>query len=876
MDSYEPEKIEKKWQKIWEEEKIWAAVDCDTTKPKFYILDMFPYPSAEGLHVGHPKGYTATDVIARYMRMKGYNVLHPMGFDAFGLPAENYAMKTGIHPAIVTKKNIDNIRRQIKSLGLSYDWDREIDTTDPEYYRWSQWIFIQLFKRGLAYETVAPINFCTSCKTGLANEEVKAGACIKCGSEVIRKNLRQWALRITAYAERLLKGLDELDWPENIKTMQREWMGKSYGADILFPIHDPPAGIPKNIRVYTTRPDTLFGATYMVLAPEHPLVLPLTKPERRQEVEKYIEAAKRKSDLVRTGIQKEKTGLWIGSYCINPLTGKKIPIWIADYVLMSYGTGAIMAVPAHDQRDYEFAKKYNLEIIYVVKPNHGSPLPEDKAFVDEGIAINSGQFNGLKTSEFIPAIIKYLEEKSIGEGKVRYKLRDWLFSRQRYWGEPIPIVHCQQGCGVVPLPEESLPLLLPEVEKYQPTGTGESPLAAIQEWVNTTCPRCGGKALRETNTMPQWAGSCWYYLRYIDPHNRKKLVDPEKEKYWMPVDLYIGGAEHAVLHLLYARFWHMFLYDIGVVSTPEPFKRLRNQGMILGFSYRYWEDEEGRKYSFNEVVSADETGERKVGKTTRKTLIEKWVPPHEVERGKDGNYYRVGDNKTPLEQVIEKMSKSRGNVINPDDIVKKYGADVLRLYEMFMGPLDASCPWSTEGIEGVARFINRAWKIFSEKPIVNKPASKQLERVRHQSIKKVTQDIERFNFNTAISQLMVYLNRIGNENEIPQEDAETFILLLSPFAPHFTEEIWEKMGKTQRILHEKWPRWIEEKTKEETITLAVQVNGKVRGKIQIDRGTQQETIKEKALSLPNVQKHIEGKSINKIVIVRNIVNIVAK
>jgi len=874
MPKYDHKEVEKKWQEIWEKEGIFKAIDNDRNRPKYYILDMFPYPSSEGLHVGHPKGYTASDVITRYKRMKGYNVLHPMGFDAFGLPAENYAIKTGIHPAIVTKRNIDNIRRQIKMLGFAYDWEREIETDDPSYYRWTQWIFLQMFKRGLAYEILAPINFCPTCKTGLANEEARGGLCNRCGSEVVRKDMRQWALKITDYAEKLLEGLNELDWPESIKTMQREWIGKSYGADIFFPVYEPPFREFDKLQVFTTRPDTIFGATFMVLAPEHPFTAVLTKQEHRAEVERYVEEARKKSDLQRSELQKEKTGVFTGSYCINPVTGEKIQVWVADYVLMGYGTGAIMAVPAHDQRDYEFAVKFNLPIIKVVEPPHGKQSPEGKAYEEEGIAVNSGPFSGMKTKEAVEAIIGYLEKKGLGQKKVRYKLRDWIFSRQRYWGEPIPVVHCEGKCGIVPLNEKDLPLLLPKVDRYEPSETGESPLARISDWVNTTCPECGGKAKRETNTMPQWAGSCWYYLRYIDPRNKERLVDPAKEKYWMPVDLYVGGAEHAVLHLLYARFWHRFLYDIGVVSTPEPFQKLRNQGMILGFSYRYYETSGGRILDYTLVKSAPGDAERKIAVDSGETVIERWVGPDRVQK-RGGEFYHKEISELKLEEVIEKMSKSRGNVVNPDEIVENYGADVLRLYEMFMGPLDSSCPWSTEGIEGLNRFIQKAWKVISEKKIVQKDLDK-LTRMRHKTIKKVTQDIERFNFNTAISALMVYLGEIAREEEIPHEDIRTFILLLSPFAPHFAEESWELIGEKGRILQEKWPDWDEVKTVDEMVSMGVQVNGKLRGTMEIETGAGEEEIRKKALSIPNVQNHVQGKTIHKVIITKQVINIVVK
>jgi leucyl-tRNA synthetase len=655
MAKYPFETIEPKWQKYWADNKTFRAAE-DPAIPKDkrrYVLDMFPYPSAQGLHLGHPEGYTATDIYCRYLRMNGYNVLHPMGFDSFGLPAENYAIKTGTHPAITTAANVETFRTQIKTLGFSYDWDREVDTSTEDYYRWTQWIFLKLFEKGLAYEAESPINWCPSCKTGLANEEVKDGLCERCGEKVTRKRIRQWILKITAYAERLLADLDTLDWPEAVKLMQRNWIGRSEGANVTFKID----GHPDKLEVYTTRPDTLFGATYMVLSPEHPLVEKITTAEQKQAVSKYIESAARKSDLERTDLAKEKTGVFCGAYAINPVNEKKIPIWIADYVLISYGTGAIMAVPAHDERDWDFAKAFNLPIILVVsaeKPEGGrdySGEPSECTAAD-GYSVNSGSFTGLGTAEAKKRITVWLEEKGIGKRAVNYKLRDWIFSRQRYWGEPIPVVHCTQ-CGIVPLAETDLPLKLPNVKSYAPTGTGESPLAGIDEWVNTVCPKCGGKAKRETNTMPQWAGSCWYYIRYLDPKNDKAFAAKEKIEYWLPVDLYVGGAEHAVLHLLYSRFWHKVLYDLGLVNTVEPFQRLINQGMILG-----------------------------------------------------------EDN--------QKMSKSRGNVINPDDVIKEYGADSLRLYEMFLGPLEVSKHWIASGIIGVSRFLERLWAI-SEKPLCEGP-----------------------------------------------------------------------------------------------------------------------------------------------------------
>lgn len=810
MAKYPFESIEKKWQKRWEDEKTFRAVE-DPSYPKEkrrYVLDMFPYPSGAGLHVGHPEGYTATDIYCRYLRMQGYNVLHPMGFDAFGLPAENYAIQTGTHPEVTTMANIERFRKQIKSLGFSYDWDREVSTCKPDYYKWTQWIFLQLFKRGLAYESEMPINWCPSCKTGLANEEVKDGLCERCHSKVTRKRIRQWVLKITAYADRLLDGLDTLDWPEPIKLMQRNWIGRSEGASVIFSID----GQKERLEIYTTRPDTLFGATYMVLAPEHPLVDAITTAEQRAEVDIYVDEAALKSDLERTDLAKEKTGVFTGAYAVNPVNGAKIPIWISDYVLISYGTGAIMAVPAHDERDWDFAKVFGLPIIQVVAAD-GETGPFDKepehCMAAEGFAVNSGEFSGLSTAEFKAKITAWLEEKGIGKKAVNYKLRDWLFSRQRYWGEPIPIVHCEK-CGIVPLPEESLPLLLPEVESYAPTGTGESPLANIPDWVNTTCPVCGGPAKRETNTMPQWAGSCWYYLRYLDPKNEKAFADPAKIDYWMPVDLYVGGAEHAVLHLLYSRFWHKVLYDIGLVNTDEPFVRLVNQGMILG--------------------------------------------------GEDN----------------QKMSKSRGNVVNPDDIIRDFGADSMRVYEMFMGPLQVSKPWSTAGLIGVSRFLERAWAV-SEKPLTEAEPSLELTKLLHKTMKKVTGDTATLNFNTAISQMMIFLNDVAKLETIPRALWEQFVLLLAPYAPHLGEELWERLGHSESVAREAWPSYDESLTRDDEKEIVVQVNGKIRERFMIPSGSDETALRETALGLPKVKEWLSGKKIAKVIVVRDkLVNVVVK
>ena len=806
MSEYNFKVIEKKWRDYWEKNNTFKVTE-DKSIPKdnrLYVLDMFPYPSGDGLHVGHPEGYTATDIYTRFKKMNGFNVLHPMGFDAFGLPAENYAIKTGTHPAETTYRNIDKFRDQIKSFGFCYDWDREIATCDADYYKWTQWIFLQLFKKGLAYEDNVPINWCPSCLTGLANEEVKDGKCDRCDGIIERRRIRQWMLKITAYAERLLEDLKLLDWNDSIKLMQENWIGKSEGANVDFVVESTG----DVLTVYTTRPDTLFGATYMVMAPEHPLVEKITTAENKDTVNKYIEEASKKSDLQRTELEKEKTGVFTGGYAVNPVNNKKIPIWIADYVLISYGTGAIMAVPAHDTRDFDFAKKFSIPIIQVVSKD-GSLYDVEEAETFDGVAVNSGQFDGLNTSDFKKKITDWLEKEGKGKKAINYKLRDWVFSRQRYWGEPFPIVHCEK-CGVVPLDEKDLPLELPNVETYQPTGTGESPLAAIEEWVNTTCPSCGGPAKRETNTMPQWAGSCWYYLRFMDPKNAKELAGKDKIEYWSPVGLYVGGAEHAVLHLLYARFWHKFLYDIGVVNTLEPFIKLRNQGMILG------------------------------------------------ENG-------------------EKMSKSRGNVINPDDVIAEHGADTLRMYEMFLGPLAVDKPWNTQSIYGVRRFLEKAWRLF-DKPIEeDAPISDEVDKLHHKTIKIVTEKLDNLEFNTAISQLMILLNSLQKEEKLNKGVMKDFVRILHPFAPFITEEFWEMLGEKPTILNEKWPAYDPAKTIDDTVTVVFQVNGKIRSKEELAKGTAQDELIKLALENERVKEYTDGKTIiKKIAVPDKLVNIVVK
>lgn len=798
--------VEKKWQQYWEQNKTFKTSE-DPNKKKFYALDMFPYPSGAGLHVGHPEGYTATDILSRMKRMQGYNVLHPMGWDAFGLPAEQYALDTGNDPAEFTEKNINTFRRQIKSLGFSYDWDREINTTDPHYYKWTQWIFTKLYEHGLAYVDEVAVNWCPALGTVLANEEVIDGKSERGGHPVERRPMKQWVLKITAYAERLLEDLEELDWPESIKEMQRNWIGRSEGAEVTFAIE----GHDQTFTVFTTRPDTLYGATYTVLAPEHKLVEQITTPEQRAAVEAYLEQTKHKSDLERTDLAKEKTGVFTGAYAINPVNGERLPIWIADYVLISYGTGSIMAVPAHDERDYEFAKTFDLPIKAVIA---GGDISKE-AYTGDGEHINSGMLDGLNKEQAINKMIEWLEKEGKGSRKVTYRLRDWLFSRQRYWGEPIPILHLEDGT-MKTVPESELPIMLPKTKEIKPSGTGESPLANITDWLNTVDPETGKKARRETNTMPQWAGSCWYFLRFIDPHNDKALADPEKLKQWLPVDIYIGGAEHAVLHLLYSRFWHKFLYDIGVVPTKEPFQKLFNQGMILG-------------------------------------------------------------------ENNEKMSKSKGNVVNPDDIVNSHGADTLRLYEMFMGPLDASIAWSTKGLDGARRFLDRVYRLFVQdngelNPKIvdtNKPTS--MERVYHQTVKKVTEDYEGLRFNTGISQLMVFVNEAYKADVLPKKYMEDFVKMLSPIAPHLGEELWEKLGHNDTIAYEPWPTYDESKLVEDEVEIVIQINGKNKEKMLIASDSTKEQMEELALGNELIKELIEGKTIVKIIAVPGkLVNIVVR
>ena len=833
MSFYNHKEIESKWQGYWAEHHTFKT-GTDASKPKFYALDMFPYPSGAGLHVGHPEGYTATDILSRYKRAQGYNVLHPMGWDAFGLPAEQYAMDTGNDPAEFTAENIANFKRQINALGFSYDWDREVNTTDPNYYKWTQWIFTKLYEKGLAYEAEVPVNWVEELGTAIANEEVLPdGTSERGGYSVVRKPMRQWMLKITAYAERLLNDLDELDWPESIKDMQRNWIGKSTGANVTFKVK----GTDKEFTVFTTRPDTLFGATFTVLAPEHELVDAITSSEQAEAVANYKHQASLKSDLARTDLAKEKTGVWTGAYAINPVNGKEIPIWIADYVLASYGTGAVMAVPAHDQRDWEFAKQFALPIVEVLE---GGNVAE-AAYTEDGLHVNSDFLDGLNKEDAIAKIVAWLEEKGCGQEKITYRLRDWLFSRQRYWGEPIPIIHWEDGTSTA-VPESELPLVLPVTKDIRPSGTGESPLANLTDWLEVT-REDGVKGRRETNTMPQWAGSSWYYLRYIDPHNTEKLAGEDLLKQWLPVDIYVGGAEHAVLHLLYARFWHKFLYDLGVVPTKEPFQKLFNQGMILGTSYR---DHRGA------LVATDKVEKR------------------------DGSFFHV-ETGEELEQAPAKMSKSLKNVVNPDDVVEQYGADTLRVYEMFMGPLDASIAWSEEGLEGSRKFLDRVYRLITSKEIVSENNG-ALDKVYNETVKAVTEQIESLKFNTAIAQLMVFVNAANKEDKLYVDYAKGFVQLIAPFAPHLAEELWQTLAATgESISYVAWPTWDESKLVEDEIEIVVQIKGKVRAKLMVAKDLSREELQEIALADEKVKAEIDGKEIVKVIVVPNkLVNIVVK
>jgi leucyl-tRNA synthetase len=868
MAGYPFKDLEAKWQRYWESNQTFRTDErVDTTRPKYYVLDMFPYPSGEGLHAGHPEGYTASDIIARYKRMRGYNVLHPIGWDAFGLPAEQYAIRTGTHPRRTTEQNIARFRTQLKALGLSYDWRREVNTTNPQYFRWTQWIFKQLFERGLAYQREQPVWWCPELGTTLANEEVIDGKSEVGGFPCVRRPLRQWMLKITAYADALLDGLDDLDWPESTKEMQRNWIGRSEGAEIDFPAEGRDD---LTIRVFTTRPDTLFGATYMVLAPDHELVDALTSSARRAQVDAYRERAAQKSELERSELQKEKTGVFTGAHALNPANGESIPIWIADYVLSGYGTGAIMAVPAQDQRDWEFATKHALPIVRTVQP----PADFDgEAYLGDGPMINSGFLNGLSVPEGKAKMTQWLIERGKGQRKINYKLRDWLFSRQRYWGEPFPIIFVDDEARA--LPDDALPVTLPELEDFRPSGTPEGPLANAKDWLRTSDPDTGEPAVRETNTMPQWAGSCWYYLRYIDPDNDRRLVDPELEQYWMPVDLYIGGAEHAVLHLLYARFWHKVLYDAGVVSTPEPFGKLVHQGTILGeLEYTAYEDGAGRAVGADRVEGGKEVDSG--GPVRAKKLAESDV----VKQG--DRFVLREDPAVAVDARAHKMSKSRGNVVNPDKIVERFGADAFRLYEMFMGPLEQVKPWSTHGVEGTHRFLNRVWRLVvdartgtvAESVRDETPTLEQL-RLLHRTIAKVTEDIEALRFNTAIAALMELTNAANKWPALPREVAETLLLLLAPMAPHIAEELWQRLGHEQSLAYEVWPEADPEYLKQDTLKIPVQVNGKMRGQIEIDRDAEEQEVLELARRDANVGRYLQGKDLKRAIYVRGrIVNFV--
>ena len=875
---YDPRTIEPRWQDFWLENETFKA-ELDPEKPKYYVLDMFPYPSGDGLHVGHPEGYTATDILARYKRMRGFNVLHPMGWDAFGLPAEQYAIKTGTHPRITTQRNIDRFRKQVRSLGFSFDWSREIDTTDPAYFKWTQWIFCRLHERGLAYRAEVPVNWCPALGTVLANEEVIDGKSEVGGHPVERRPMKQWMLRITEYADRLLEDLNTLDWPESIKKMQREWIGRSEGARIRFEVdaHEGEA-----IEVFTTRPDTLFGATYMVLAPEHELVARITSPEQREAVDAYVRKSEHRSERARL---LEKTGVFLGAHAVHPVSGAKIPIWIADYVLAGYGTGAIMAVPGHDERDHAFAREFGLDIVPVVSPPEGHDIHAE-AWVGDGTGVNSDFLDGLATPDAKRRMIDWLVENGRGEAEVTYKLRDWLFSRQRYWGEPFPVVHREDGSTVL-VPEEQLPLTLPELDDFKPSGDFEPPLGRVQDWVETTDPETGAPARRDANTMPQWAGSCWYFLRFVDPTNDEEPWSQEAADYWMPVDLYVGGAEHAVLHLLYARFWHKVFYDLGLVNTVEPFQKLINQGMILGESFRYYDDNPSDKEDVPvELYSHDQVeldGESAFAKGSGTELKARWLMPSEVAYV-DGQPRHPDHPDLTLEPVIEKMSKSRGNVVNPDDVITELGADSLRIYEMFIGPLEKAAPWSTKDIQGISRFLHRTWRLVMEdtedgtsrlRELAPGDGTPEQARLTAETIAGVTEDVEAMHFNTAISKLMVMVRDIAKDAPLPENAARTLALLLSPFAPHLGEELWRQLGNTESLAYEPWPEADTSLLVDDTVTLAIQVNGKRRGEIEVPADASKDAITEAAIASEAVQRHLQGRDPKKVIVVPGrLVNIV--
>ncbi len=878
--AYAPAEIEPRWQSWWLEHETFRA-EIDPDRPKYYVLDMFPYPSGDGLHVGHPEGYTATDILARYKRMRGFNVLHPMGWDAFGLPAEQYAIKTGTHPRITTQRNIENFKRQIQSLGFSYDWSREIDTTSPEYARWTQWIFRKLYERGLAYQAEVPVNWCPELGTVLANEEVIDGKSEVGSHPVVRLPMVQWMLRITDYAERLLADLEDLDWPEPIKKMQREWIGRSEGARVRFAVEGHEG---ESIEVFTTRPDTLFGATYMVLAPEHPLVDRLTTDAHRETVRAYVDRAARRSERARMADAEEKTGVFTGGRALNPVNGEPIPIWIADYVLAGYGTGAIMAVPGHDERDWAFARSHDLPIVEVVT---GGDVSE-AAFAGEGTATRSGFLDGLPTAEAKQKMNAWLEEQDVGEAAITYKLRDWLFSRQRYWGEPFPVLHLEDG-GVALVPESDLPLTLPELDDYRPTGEDfEAPLARVKDWIETSDPETGRPARRDANTMPQWAGSCWYFLRFVDPHNTEAPWSQEAERYWMPVDLYVGGAEHAVLHLLYARFWHKVFYDLGLAHTKEPFQKLVNQGMILGESFRYWDDNladdakaSPRRYAFDQVTQTEDGPVAADDGTPLKT---RWLNTGDVVVDTEsGAAHAKNHPDVALERVVEKMSKSRGNVVNPDDVVVEYGADSMRLYEMFIGPLEKAAPWSTEGIQGIFRFLQRVWRLLVDESAEGEPlrdladggGTPEQARLTARTISGVTEDLEGMRFNTAIAKLMVFVRDIAKDGPLPRTSAETLVLLLSPMAPHIGEELWRRLGHDDTLAYEPWPIADTSLLVDEEITIVLQVNGKKRDQLRVPKDASKDQIEALALESERVQSHLGGRDPKKVIVVPGrLVNVV--
>lgn len=835
---YDPKTIEPRWQKYWEENHTFRTGE-DRSRPKYYVLDMFPYPSGEGLHVGHPEGYTATDVVARYKRMMGFNVLHPMGWDAYGLPAERYAVRTGVHPAVTTRRNIANFKEQVKRLGFSYDWEKEVSTTDPDFIRWTQWIFLKLYERGLAYQAEVPVNWCPAQGTVLANEEVKDGRYVETGEPVERRTMKQWMLKITEYADRLLEDLDDLDWPEGVKAMQRNWIGRSEGAEATFAV----AGRDSAVTVYTTRPETIFGATFVVLSPEHPAIDNVVTEDRHAAVDAYRARASAMSAVEKA--RRSTTGVFTGGYAINPASGARMPIWVSDYVLMNYGTGAIMAVPAHDERDHGFARKFDLPIVEVSRGPEAVDV-QDAAWDGEGSMLNSGFMDGMDATSARKAAIAWMEERKVGVGRVRYKLRDWLFSRQRYWGEPFPVMHRSDG-AIIPLPEDSLPLLAPELDEYRPTPDGEPPLARAEGWVRTVDPATGMEAVRETNTMPQWAGSCWYYLRFIDPKNVEAPIDPEKEKYWMPVDLYVGGAEHAVLHLLYARFWHKVLFDLGVVSTKEPFRKLFNQGMILAYSYR---DAAGRYYRPEDVTE------------------------------KDGRWF-VGD--VEVDRQVEKMSKSKFNVVNPDEVIDLYGADSMRLYELFMGPLDVAKPWQMSGVAGVSRFLQRAWRIVMSEDdslsdaIADVEPTPETARMLHKTIRSVGQDVEAMRFNTAIAKLMEMANAITALETKPRSVVDGFVLMLAPFAPHIAEELWAALGHSRSLSHEPWPVFDPRIADEDVREYVVQVNGKLRGRVAAPAGVTAEELLRAVRSDAAVREMLAGKTVVREIAVPNrLVNFVVR